>query len=624
MPMHFRKLVIASLLSLLAGVATAQEPISSLLPDTTVLAVHVSPEGFDASAVAEMLGELDIDEAGDVLMALLGAFEGAAGAAGLSDELADLDVFGDLERECQGSGAILHEMASALGPTAAGVSVSRFDPEPALTLVTRPGDPSLAEEFVERMVACMGGDPLGTEGDAEIWVVGDGGDFPLVLAAAEGVLAVSSDPEVLRGVLRRAAGGDDAGLADTRVGRLSAGLTSRGAGFTLNLAAAADALEAFRFAAAGGDGTAALFDRLLTTLRVVDGFAWHATVDAGGLLVESVATFDAALAREAGEDELLRLLTCSSCEMEEPALLPRDAVALSGGVMPLGALVSWLDTWLADLADLGAVPEGWDLRSAAGELLGVDANAALLGWIGDSWHAATLDVLATDLRGWLSGLPTLVTVPVSSEQEARKGIEMWPAVIDGLADLAQSLEEGTEVEGAFRFDEAVSVREGSYRGIDYTRYRTGPGTDVGVAVLGGHLVIGSPATSLHDAIDIHLGGVASSGAAWRTLEGLNLGGADFVAYDVAAMPEFLSGLAQISDLLAGPFAWTVWLGVQGLAMAADPSEVPTDLPSYDDLIRLADVVTDGLLLLADRTGPAVGTTELVNGARWSTWRLPLR
>src|SRR5690606_14300898 len=55
MPMHFRKLVIASLLSLLAGVATAQEPISSLLPDTTVLAVHVSPEGFDASAVAEML-----------------------------------------------------------------------------------------------------------------------------------------------------------------------------------------------------------------------------------------------------------------------------------------------------------------------------------------------------------------------------------------------------------------------------------------------------------------------------------------------------------------------------------------------------------------------------------------
>ena len=314
--------------------------------------------------------------------------------------------------------------------------------------------------------------------------MGDGGDFPLVLADVDGTLLLASDPDVLRGMVRRASGDGEPGLAGTRVGRLSGGMTSRGLGLTVNLSAAADALEAFRFLATEDDGTDVLFNRVLNTLRVVNGFAWHATVDSGGVLVESVSTFDARLAQEVGEEELLELLTCATCQLGDPTLLPQDAVALSGGMLPLGAFVDWVDSWLASVSDIGGVPEGWDLRTALAELLGIDADVAALGWLGDSWHAATLGVLDTDLRGWVQGLPTLITIPVSSEQAAREGLDQWPTLLRSLGDLTEDMGAGTEMDGFFRPQDAVSVRESAYRGIPYTRYRTGPAVDVGVAVFG--------------------------------------------------------------------------------------------------------------------------------------------
>src|SRR5690606_15636409 len=313
-----------------------------------------------------------------------------------------------------------------------------------------------------------------------------------------------------------------------------------------------------------------------------------------------------------------------TCQSGDPTLLPQDAVALSGGMLPLGAFVDWVDSWLASVSDIGGVPEGWDLRTAVAELLGVDADVAALGWLGDSWHAATLDVLDTDLRGWVQGLPKLITIPVSSEQAAREGLDQWPTLLRSLGDLTQDMGAGTEIEGLFRPQDAVSVRGSSYRGIPYTRYRTGPAVDVGVAVFGGHLVFGLPAASLHAAVDVYLGDGPAAGRAGRTFEGLDLTAGDIKAYDVTLTSEFLTGLAEISDLAAGPIASALWFGVQGAAMAADVEVEPSDLPTYDELIGLADVVTEALQILGARTGPAIGTTELVDGARWSTWRLPLR
>lgn len=617
-------LALATLSLAVSAFTSAQTPVSSLMPDTTILAVHVSPEGFDASVLHGLFDELDTDAAKSVFMRLADAFEAASGAGDVPGGMDDLDLFGDLAGQCPELASAVERALASLGPTVVGVSISRFDPEPALVFATRPGDPLLAGSLLTATVDCADGRTLGSEGDVDLWVLGDGGDFPLVLADVDGTLLLASDPDVLRGMVRRAAGGGEPGFGTTRVGRLSGGMTSRGLGLTVNLAAAADALEAIRFVATEAEGSDVLFYRFVNTLRVTNGFAWHATVDAGGVLVESVSTFDARLAEEAGETELLELLTCSACELGEPALLPRNAVSLSGGVLPLAAAVDWVDGWLISLAGMGGVPDGWDVRTALDELLGVDADSAALSWLGDSWHAATLDVLDTDLRGWVQGPPTLITVPVSSEEAAREGIRQWPEILLGLGEMTQALGAGTEMDGFFRPQDAVSVREGSYRGIPYTRYRTGPAVDVGVAVFGGHLVLGLPASSLHAAVDVYLGDGPAAGQAWRTYEGLGLAAGDVKAYDVTLTSQFLSGLAEVADLAAGPIASALWLGVQGAAMAAEVGVDPDGLPTYDELIGLGDLVTDALRVLANRTGPAVGTTELVDGARWTTWRLPLR
>ncbi|HEX7002021.1 MAG TPA: hypothetical protein VF164_10055, partial [Trueperaceae bacterium] len=216
------------------------------------------------------------------------------------------------------------------------------------------------------------------------------------------------------------------------------------------------------------------------------------------------------------------------------------------------------------------------------------------------------------------------TVPVSSEAAARAGAALWPALLTRLGDLTEDMSSGTDLEGAFRLDQAVSVRDGAYRGVAYTRFRTGPSVDVGVGVFGGHLVIGSPVGALHEAIDVFQGDAAAAGPAWRTYEGLSLGPAAAQAYDVTYAPDFLRGIAQVSDLAAGSVASVLWFGLQGAAMSMGSDADLDALPSYDELIGAADAVTTALRTLADRTGPAVGTSELVNGARWSTWRLPLR
>lgn len=619
-----RTLALATLPLTFSTLASAQTPVSSLLPETTIFALHLSPEGFDAGVVHGLFDELDTDAAKGVLMRLAAALEDAAESGDVTGGFNELDLLGELTEQCPELATAIEDAVEAFGPTVAGVSVSRFDPEPALVFATRPHDPSLSGSLLSATVSCGDARELASEADVDLWVVGDGGDFPLVLADVDGTLLLASDPDVLRGMVRRASGDGEPGLAGTRVGRLSGGMTSRGLGLTVNLSAAADALEAFRFLATEDDGTDVLFNRVLNTLRVVNGFAWHATVDAGGVLVESVSTFDARLAQEVGEEELLELLTCATCQLGDPTLLPQDAVALSGGMLPLGAFVDWVDSWLASVSDIGGVPEGWDLRTALAELLGIDADVAALGWLGDSWHAATLGVLDTDLRGWVQGLPTLITIPVSSEQAAREGLDQWPTLLRSLGDLTEDMGAGTEMDGFFRPQDAVSVRESAYRGIPYTRYRTGPAVDVGVAVFGGHLVFGLPAASLHAAVDVYLGDGPAAGRAGRTLGGLDLTAGDIKAYDVTLTSEFLTGLAEISDLAAGPIASALWFGVQGAAMAADVEVEPSDLPTYDELIGLADVVTDALQILGARTGPAIGTTELVDGARWSTWRLPLR
>src|SRR5690606_5185533 len=291
-----------------------------------------------------------------------------ADVADVAEEPGEQDLLAELAAVCPEAAAAVEDGGGVFGPTVVGVTLSRFDPVPGVVAATRPPQPGLAERLVAAVAACFGSGSLGFEGDAEIHLLLDASDLPLVIAAADGFVVLATDPDDLRGALRRAQGAREPSLLTTRVGSLSRGLTSRGLGVTLNLAAAADGLALYRGLLGEAPEAGPLLDRFLTTLEIVGGFAWHATVDAGGVVVESV------------EPELLALLTCDGCRLSEPALVPRDAVARSGGAFSARAFVAWLDTWFADLARAGLLDD--DLRGAWRSLTGVDLDEALLDWVG--------------------------------------------------------------------------------------------------------------------------------------------------------------------------------------------------------------------------------------------------
>src|SRR5690606_40384482 len=52
-----------------------------------------------------------------------------------------------------------------------------------------------------------------SEGGAELHLLADGSDMPLVMAAAEGFVVVATDPDLVRGALRRARGAGEPGFA---------------------------------------------------------------------------------------------------------------------------------------------------------------------------------------------------------------------------------------------------------------------------------------------------------------------------------------------------------------------------------------------------------------------------
>src|SRR5690606_19670694 len=127
----FRPLQTLTTLALLA-VGSAQAPLSELLPDTTLLAVHVSPEGFDATTVSELVGDLDLEPSLDVLKRAFSVIGGELAEEDMFGERREESPFGELTESCPELSATIHAAVHDLGPSVAAVSFSRFDPEPAL------------------------------------------------------------------------------------------------------------------------------------------------------------------------------------------------------------------------------------------------------------------------------------------------------------------------------------------------------------------------------------------------------------------------------------------------------------------------------------------------------------
>ena len=566
-------------LGLLLGSAQAQQPpLEGLLPASTVVALHAAPNSGDLSALAEIFDAVGAGAGRDTLMRMLGVF--GADWVEFADG-ADLDIVAmlldDLGPMCPAAEAVWDAEAAPglMGPSVLAVSLSPFSPLPGVLALARPADVAYAARVQDVLIECFANGPSLEQDGVTLHILADGGDLPLVVARRDGTFMAATDPDLLRGAIRLAGGSSEPSHLERPIGRAASTIMDGGLGVTLDFGALADGLSTLTGLLSTDPSDQLLFDRALQTLTSLGGAAGRITLDREGLRLDGLMTPDPA----GGDAQLAALLACADCPAGTSPLLPVGAAAISGRYLDVQQVVSWIDDLLAAFAPLTG--QVLDLRSVADEFLGVDLDLLLLDWVGNRWHSAQVGVLGTDVRTWISGPGTITTVGVTSEAAAREALGAWRALLTSDAGFGSLLDElmflvdpfGAASGPAFPDGGLLAAREVEYRGISFERWRIGPTTDVGLAVLDGHLLIGMPASALRGAIDVHLGAPDASTDATLgpTLARLP---ADASAYSVTDVARQLRALAEVGDLLAAPLASAMALAIAEELSAASPWDDP--------------------------------------------------
>jgi hypothetical protein len=400
-----------------------------------------------------------------------------------------------------------------------------------------------------------------------MYLLWDGTDLPLLVADIEGVMALSSNPDVLRGVIRRAKGAVEPSLAGTDLYQRSLAFFREGGfGFSINTAALAEALSGFAGLLVDDPALSGLVQRGLAALQTLGGIAGRLALTAEGVELESVVAVDPA----GGDAALADLLLCRDCAVAAPLMAPQASVSVQAFRLPLRSIFDYLQSWLRELEPIAGEP--LDLRQLAQELLGLDLDAALFDWLGEEVYAIGLEPFGSDLRTLLYQPAQAWVIPVTSPEAAQAGLEalgetalpLLEALLEGEADLPRGVLQG------------ASERY-LYNDVEIDRHRFSFNIDIGVAYLGNFLVIGAPAKALHALIDTYAGAPSIldnpdfRAAVADHPEGVS-------AFRYANDREQLASLAELLALFGQPLAFVLTAGIEGVQSFVDGeygSFVPT-------------------------------------------------
>ena len=560
---------------LVAPTAPAQT-IPALLPEGVDAALGL----LDVRAVEDRLAPfLDEAERLDLVAALTAVLPGAgidpaAGASGLPapfDELELLDLLGS--------------------EAWAFVSSSAFDPLPSLTLAARV-EPATQEAFASAIA-----DAVSRPGTRALEEAGlpfftyvpesgtaDGLGVPLAYAQAGDLLAVSSDPEVIRFMLRAIAGADATTLADRPAWADLAALGPAEVVGFLDPLPLTRSLEPL----AASSGADALLRRVQDALSTAGPSVGVLRADDEGLLSIGRQRPDAS-----GPDgrlyELLSQGIAPSTEVLRFA--PAGAPAVSAGTADLPGWWAWLDDVMRSAADLG-IPSA---REAA-ELFDLDVDALLLDWAGDGFVQIQTAPLAA-VEPALADAPLLgeqvVLVRSRDDAAARAGLD---AALEQLgATLAPFLDPSGQ---GVRTPTRVRVAD-----LPVARLELSDTLTIDVAVVDGWaLLSGSPsATEAVLNAYVSAGGAPSLAALTTELPEAPR------AWSLSAAP---SSDGATADALIGQLQLLAGLG--GASML--------DFAAVD---RAAEAIGAYAAFLAERIGPSVASTVWEDGSLVTRQRIYL-
>jgi hypothetical protein len=629
------------LLAALSPFAQAQgDPLERLAPRDTVLALGLTPGPLPDGTLGDALAALDVEAARTAWRRLGEAAEDLdLGDLGrLPMQLAmPLDMLDDMAGGLSESGGLAGELADSCpgleGEVTAlmedawaddlllSVAMDPFAPLPGLLAVARvrPDAAPAAGALHDRLVACFGGETVGTQDGVDMVVLGDGGDLPLVVARRGELFLAGTRPDLVRGAIRRAAGAAEPSLADDP--SFLGAADAPGLRLTVRPDLLADIAEAR--VPAPREGMDVALARAASTLRTLGSFSASVAIDDDGLRTRSAL----ALRRDGGDAELADLLACETCRASGPYLASDDAVAVAGSKLRLRAWIDWLDGLVADLSEAAGEPTS--LRTLLEEQAGIDVDASLLSWIGDEMHTVRYEPFSPDLRDLLQQPPSIVAIPVASAEDAEAGLAALAGAALALADRLSALDDDFPDAATIRGMVAVDERESA--GVPYHRVRVGPTDEYAVGVVGNRLVIAGPARAFDRVVALQQGTSADAFASegWRAVQEASGDGAR-IAWRYGDVGADLRGVSALVRTAVQPAAFAAWAALEGAASeAGGPDETTAPWGAAPRIVDLATAERYGAPNLAgDPAGASAGdpwsvapTVDLAAAERYGAARV---
>ena len=189
-----------TILLAIAPFAAAQS-VANLLPAETMFALGTTGLDAHVNLLEDFIAEFEARGVGDALTAVFGDLE------------AETDMDADIPPALDGLDPL-----DVIGQDAwIAISASQFNPLPVVTLAARMSQ--AGHDAFAQLIADASADPdveQFSEGGIAFWVMPlEASDAPIqgvAFAQADGVTVLSSNPDVLRGVLRRLSGSGEAGF----------------------------------------------------------------------------------------------------------------------------------------------------------------------------------------------------------------------------------------------------------------------------------------------------------------------------------------------------------------------------------------------------------------------------
>lgn len=476
------RLTLALALAAALGLAAAQS-LAPLLPSDTLVAFGVQGLKQHEAKLQPIIDEWERLDLTNLLE--------RAGGEGADDELpAELkgltlfDVLGD-------------EFWIA-------ASASSFSPLPAVVLVARVSDrasalftKALADEQADATVESL------TEGNIPFEVyTSDDDDLTLAVARDGDFVALTTNPDTMRGVLRRYQGAAEPNFTDSPAYAATlAGLTPAAVSFLIDLPAAAKVAQPL----AGGLGFDKSIERVAAMLKTVGVVASVARLTDAGIETLSIQ----ALGDRSLDPGLYDLLTAKGAY---PAgvlgFVPDTALGVQAGNVDLGAWWRYLNQLVAGLEELGV----GDLDTFLAENIGLDLNQMLFSWMGAGAGTITMSIPSAAAPGMAQGNvlgDAVYLLAVTDEAAAQAGLAQFLTMATSMASSFM------DPSGGAGF---VQPTTRTSAGVNVTSYDLGEGITFEIAFSGGYLLLATSSTGMDAALAAGADGAAGVSGSLAALQ----------------------------------------------------------------------------------------------------------